>query len=100
MTTKPKRSQKTQSRSPAKTAGRRSTAPKTTTEPKRTKLARLIETLDRSGGATIAELMKATGWQAHSVRGALAGALRKKGHIICSEKIDGVRHYRLEGPAS
>ncbi|WP_417497453.1 DUF3489 domain-containing protein [Maricaulis sp.] len=41
----------------------------------------------------------ATGWQAHSVRGALAGALRKKGHIITSTVDDGVRRYRIAVPA-
>jgi len=38
--------------------------------------------------------MAATGWQQHSVRGAMAGALRKRGLIISSEKTDGVRRYR------
>ena len=46
------------------------------------------------GGASIAEVMAATGWQQHSVRGAMAGALRKRGLIISSAKTDGVRRYR------
>lgn len=50
-------------------------------------------------GASIAELMSATGWQQHSVRGAMAGALKKRGLIITSEKIDGTRRYRAERPA-
>jgi hypothetical protein len=41
--------------------------------------------------------MKATGWQQHSVRGALAGALKKRGHTINSDKVDGVRRYRIAG---
>lgn len=43
-----------------------------------TKTAKVIALLKRSSGATLAQLMKATGWQAHSVRGFLAGTLTKK----------------------
>jgi hypothetical protein len=50
-------------------------------------------------GASIAELMLATGWQQHSVRGALAGALTKRGLTITSDKVDGVRRYRAGPPA-
>jgi hypothetical protein len=42
-------------------------------------------------------MMKATGWQAHSVRGAIAGALKKRGLTITSTKVDGVRRYKAEG---
>ena len=45
-------------------------------------------------GASIAELMVATGWQQHSVRGAMAGALKKRGLVITSDKIDDTRRYR------
>jgi Protein of unknown function (DUF3489) len=61
------------------------------------KLDRLVHLLRQPDGATITELAAATGWQAHSVRGALAGALRKKGHAVVSEKKDGGdRRYRLQ----
>jgi hypothetical protein len=61
------------------------------------KLAMVISMLRGSGGATIASLSKATGWQAHSVRGALAGAIGKKlGLKVVSEKADGIRTYRIE----
>lgn len=59
------------------------------------KTARLLALLSSEGGATIAELSEATGWQAHSVRGAMAGTLKKKGHVVSSQKQDGVRRYRL-----
>lgn len=62
-----------------------------------TKLDRLAALLARPGGASIAELMTATDWQAHSVRGALAGALKRRGLRIASGKIDGVRRYRTGG---
>jgi hypothetical protein len=52
-----------------------------------TKQAMMIELLKRPGGATLAEIVEATGWQAHTVRGAMAGALKKKlGLTITSEK--------------
>lgn len=59
------------------------------------KLDRLVVLLRRPEGATIAQMTEATGWQAHSVRGALAGSLRKKGHAVTSEKVDGTRCYRI-----
>ena len=50
-------------------------------------------------GATIAEIMAITGWQQHSVRGAMAGALKKRGLIITSNKLDGARRYVASKPA-
>ena len=62
-----------------------------------TKLASLITLLSRKDGATIADLTKATGWQAHSVRGAISGNLKKKlGLGVISEKVEGRgRVYRV-----
>ncbi len=62
-----------------------------------TKLASPISLLSRKDGATIADLMKATGWQAHSVRGAISGNLKKKlGLGVISEKVEGRgRVYRV-----
>ncbi len=62
-----------------------------------TKQARLIEMLRRTEGATIAQIVEATGWQPHTVRGAFAGALKKKlGLEVSSEKVEGRgRVYRL-----
>lgn len=61
----------------------------------RTKLELIVARLTRPGGATLDDLVAATGWQAHSIRGALAGSLRKKGLAIVSEKVDGARRYRI-----
>jgi len=60
------------------------------------KLDQIIALLRRPQGATIEAMMLATGWQAHSVRGALAGSLKKKaGLTIVSDKVDGLRTYRI-----
>ncbi len=62
------------------------------------KQARLIEMLKRKEGASIEEIVEAFGWQPHTVRGAIAGALKKKlGLTVTSEKVDGRgRVYRIE----
>ena len=57
------------------------------------KLTAVENLLLRDSGTTIAEMCEATGWQQHSVRGAMAGALKKRGLAITSDKIDGVRRY-------
>ena len=55
-----------------------------------TKQARLIAMLRTPEGATIAEIVAVTGWQPHTLRGAMVGALKKKlGLVVTSEKIDG-----------
>ena len=61
------------------------------------KTARVLELVKRSGGATLKHIMKATGWQAHSVRGFLSGTVGKKmGLKIESSKTnDGERVYSL-----
>ena len=66
---------------------------------KDTKLGILITALRRKKGATIADLIEATGWQAHSVRGAISGALKKKLKLeVMSEVVDGRgRVYRIGG---
>ena len=71
---------------------------KTTKLPKSgSKLDALISALTRNDGATIPDLMKTTGWQAHSVRGAISGNLKKKLQLeVTSEMIDGRgRVYRI-----
>jgi len=61
------------------------------------KQARIITMLRSRTGATIAAMMKESGWQQHSVRGFLAGVVRKKLKLkLASEKIDGTRNYRID----
>ena len=62
------------------------------------KLASVIAMLRRPKGASIQDLCKVTGWQTHSVRGAISGAIKKRlGLTVTSEKSDGVRIYRVIG---
>ncbi len=62
-----------------------------------TKQALVIDLLKRKKGATIEEIVGATGWQPHSVRGAISGALKKKlGLTVTSERVgDRGRVYRI-----
>lgn len=77
--------------------------PKATTKKERTprtdsKQAKLIAMLKRPEGATITEVVDALQWQPHTVRGAIAGALKKKlGLKVESEKVDAERGrvYRI-----
>ncbi|MBJ7446261.1 MAG: DUF3489 domain-containing protein [Brevundimonas sp.] len=62
------------------------------------KLDRLIAILLHEDGADMAAMVEATGWQAHSVRGALAGALKKRGHAVLSEKAGKRRVWRIAAP--
>jgi hypothetical protein len=63
------------------------------------KIAVLLALLRQEGGTTVAAMMAATGWQAHSVRGAISGAIRKQGVSVSSIKVDGVRTYKA-GPGA
>ena len=64
-----------------------------------TKQAQLIAMLRRAEGTTIAQIVEATGWQPHTVRGALAGALKKRlGLDVSSENVEGRgRVHRIVG---
>ncbi len=63
------------------------------------RLDQLQALLSRESGASIVEMVETTGWQQHSVRGAMAGALKKRGLTITSQKIDGTRRYSAVIPA-
>ncbi len=61
------------------------------------KIDGLIILLRRKTGATISEAMEATGWQAHSVRGAISGTLKKKQGLTVASEVEGARGrvYRI-----
>ena len=65
------------------------------------KSGQIVSLLQRQTGATIAELMKATGWQSHSVRGFISGTLkRKQGLVVTSTIVEGKgRRYVIAGAA-
>jgi hypothetical protein len=63
------------------------------------KIGLMLALLGRPEGASLAELVAATGWRPHSVRGALAGSLKRKGHVIYAEKVGPERRYRIGGAA-
>lgn len=66
---------------------------------RRSKQAQVIGLLQRPQGATIAEMAAAMGWQRHTVRGLISGALKKKlGLQVVSEKSARGRLYRIPAP--
>ena len=89
-------------RKPTKTATARKTtptksAPKQNTDIKTSKQNVVLALLRRQQGASIAEIMEATGWQAHSVRGFMSGGLKRRLKItVISEKSEsGERRYHV-----
>jgi hypothetical protein len=96
---KPKAATSSTARKTAKPMSRKRSAAassKSGTRPD-TKHARIIAMLRKPAGATIAEIMAATDWQQHSVRGFLAGVVRKKlGLNLVSDQTDKGRIYRVK----
>jgi hypothetical protein len=96
---KPKATARSASRSTSKSKTRTRPAPspsKPTARPD-TKHARIVTMLRAPAGTTIAAIMTATEWQQHSVRGFLAGVIRKKlGLNLVSEQSDKGRIYRIK----
>ena len=92
-TNKAKRNKGPQPKPQIKTAATKTAARET---PRVSKKDSVIALLRRPDGATIKVMMKATGWQSHSVRGFLAGTVCKKMKLkLQSEKVDGERIYRV-----
>src|SRR6516164_11166483 len=75
--------------------------PKTNKADAGSKQARVIAMLQSPAGTTIAAIMKATGWQRHSVRGFLAGVVRKRLMLeLTSKKVNGNRIYQIASQES
>jgi Protein of unknown function (DUF3489) len=106
--TKPKSKPKAANRSNVRKVGKTPSRKRSVPAPSRsaagpdTKHARIIAMLRKPAGTTIAAIMAATDWQQHSVRGFLAGVVRKKlGLNLVSEQTDKGRIYRIkDGKAS
>ncbi len=107
--TAPQNTTSKKSATSARLASRRATPPSATEArvhtvvdqagaPRTTKRERVLALLSRPEGASIAEMMQATDWQQHSVRGFMAGTVKKKmGFALSSAKdTDDVRRYRIK----
>lgn len=95
MTTKP------QTNRPSRARTKPTATPAPVVPTPKGKLGIVVGLLRAPGGAALGTLMTATGWQAHSVRGAIAGSLKKKlGLTIISEKTDAGRTYRIQDVAA
>ena len=98
----PKKGKAGKKATPAKKAAKTAKAAKATKteEPagprESSKAAQVVAMLQRKGGATISEIMETMGWQRHTVRGFMAGAMKKAGYAVESFKPEGgERTYRI-----
>jgi len=87
----------TKKKTVARSKRARATKPTKPVKKARSKKDSVIALLRREGGATILDVMNATGWQAHSVRGFISGTLRKKLGLTVTASRDngGVQYYRI-----
>jgi hypothetical protein len=93
-----RKSRKTGGRKARPAAGLDSQSTTPAAAPKATsKQQRLAALVVRDEGATLDQMIAATGWLPHTTRAALTG-LKKKGYAISSDKVDGVRTYRAVAP--
>lgn len=72
---------------------------RTAGKPRETKIGKVIALLEREDGATLDEMVEATGWLPHTTRAALTG-LKKKGHTIERDRRGDASCYRITGSAS
>ena len=80
----------------AKAGALRKPKPARDINPPATKSERITMLLRRAKGASIDEIVGATGWQHHSIRGFISGTVvKRKGLTIASDKTDGERRYRI-----
>jgi hypothetical protein len=88
---------KSATKRPAKSAQGRKSVAKPAVTREGSKKAEVVALLQRKGGATLTDIMKATNWQAHSVRGFISGALGKKMglNVVSVRRDDGERVYAI-----
>ena len=85
-----------QTRSNSKAGALRKPKPARDINPPATKSERITMLLRRAKGASIDEIVGATGWQQHSIRGFISGTIvKRKGLTIASDKADGERRYHI-----
>jgi hypothetical protein len=91
------KSAKSAAKNPAKPSKKAAKSPANKSPRAESKGAKILELIGRAKGATLAEIIKATGWQPHSVRGFLSTAGKKRGIEIESAKNDaGERVYQIK----
>jgi hypothetical protein len=91
------RSANGETKAASKTNDSRAKAPDAIPPKRPSKQQQLATLIVRDEGATLDQMIAATGWLPHTTRAALTG-LKKKGYAISSDKVDGVRTYRGIAP--